>query len=215
MRLAALVAAFLLLASPAPAREMRGAPPGDFDLYLLALTWSPGFCASGGDRAAPGQCASDAGFVVHGLWPQYERGYPSFCGPDRAPLRSDLAAAEGLMPSEGLARYEWRKHGSCSGLPPARYFSAVAAARDRVALPAALPRRTSPLDIERSFVLANPGLRTDMMAIGCGRSEDGTVLREVRICLTRDLRQFRRCPDEVEQQACHARSVLVPQVHDQ
>jgi ribonuclease T2 len=76
-----------------------------------------------------------------------------------------------------------------------------------------LERPTEPLMVERAFALANPGLRPDMIAVGCGRSDNGsTVLREVRICLTRDLRNFRPCPDEVERGTCRARSIMVPEV---
>lgn len=216
----ALLSGALLAASglPASARESRGAPAGDFDLYLLALSWSPGFCASGGADRAPDQCAagSGLGFVVHGLWPQYERGYPTYCGPEgRNPQRRDLDAVEGVMPSGGLARFEWRKHGTCSGLPPSRYFQAVADAFRMVRIPDAYKGRvdldTQPLAVERAFAEANPGLRPDMMTVDCGRADEGgTVLQEVRICLTRDLRAFRRCPAEVERATCRARAITVP-----
>jgi ribonuclease T2 len=210
-------AATLLLATLGPAGaagEVRGAAPGDFDLYVLSLTWSPGFCASGGERRDPEQCASGAGFLVHGLWPQYQGdGYPTECGPSRSPLSSDFDAIDGVMPSRRLARYEWRKHGTCSGLPPSRYFQAVAAARQAVTVPERLGDggEVAPLDIERAFATANPGLRPDMTAIACGRSDDGdTVLREVRICFTKDLRRFQSCPPAVERGACHARAITVP-----
>jgi ribonuclease T2 len=216
------VAAVLLLASQAClARDVRGAPAGNFDLYLLALSWSPGFCASGGEDRAGDQCApgSGLGFVVHGLWPQYERGYPTYCGPQgRSPQRRDLDAVAGVMPSVGLARYQWRKHGSCSGLAPSGYFRAVAAAYAKVRIPPAYQGAgpqgpAEPLAIERAFALANPGLRPDMITVGCGRSDSGpAILQEVRICLTRDLREFRRCPDEVERATCRARSIDVPEV---
>jgi ribonuclease T2 len=217
----ALAGILLIATQAAPAREMRGAPAGDFDLYILALTWSPGFCASGGEDRAGDQCArgSGRGFVVHGLWPQYERGYPAYCGPQgRSPQRRDLDAVAGVMPSAGLARYQWRKHGSCSGLAPSGYFEAVGVAFAKVQIPTdyqgkGLERPTEPLMVERAFALANPGLRPDMIAVGCGRSDNGsTVLREVRICLTRDLRNFRPCPDEVERGTCRARSIMVPEV---
>jgi len=200
---------------------VRGAPTGDFDLYILALSWSPGFCASGGEDRAGDQCSSGSGlgFVVHGLWPQYERGYPTYCGPQgRSPQGRDLDAVAGVMPSVGLARYQWRKHGSCSGMAPSSYFEAVAAVFAKVRIPPdyqgeGLERPTDPLSVERAFAMANPGLRPEMMAVGCGRSESGsTVLQEVRICLTRDLREFRPCPDEVERATCRARSIIVPEV---
>jgi ribonuclease T2 len=206
-------------AADAGPREEKGAVAGDFDLYILALSWSPGFCASGGEAKAPEQCqfGSDLGFVVHGLWPQSERGYPTFCQPQgRFPQRSDIEQVRGVMPSEGLARHAWRKHGSCSGLPPSQYFASVAKVYSRIEIPAAFQAPTSDvesgaLDIERAFAAANPGLRTDMTTVDCGRGQDGrTVLEEIRICLTKDLRGFRPCPDEVERSSCRARSMVMP-----
>jgi ribonuclease T2 len=191
----------------------RGGAPGAFDFFVLALSWSPGFCELDGDRAHNrAQCGEGAGlrFVVHGLWPQNEHGYPSDCGPaGRTPSRIALSEAEGLFPTEGLARYQWRKHGTCTDLSPAAYFSNVRRARDRITIPPALEqaerdRRWSPIDLERAFAAANPGLRPDMMAIACRRG----VLQEVRICLTRDRRGFRSCP-EVDRAGCRAGDVTV------
>ena len=49
---------------------------GDFDFYVFSLSWSPGFCDTGGAEKARDQCRAGAalGFVVHGLWPQYNAG---------------------------------------------------------------------------------------------------------------------------------------------
>ena len=78
-----------------------------FDFYVLALSWSPSYCASFGDRANRQQCEADdpLGFVVHGLWPQFTTGYPTECPTDR-PLgvsragddaRLHAAAADGRV----------------------------------------------------------------------------------------------------------------------
>jgi ribonuclease T2 len=199
--------AFLVLASAplASAQPLGGGPAGQFDFYVLALSWSPGFCELEGGRKARAQCDPDRdlGFTVHGLWPQFERGYPSECGPSgRFPARAALEEARGVFPDEGLARHEWRRHGTCSGKSPAEYFRDVRVARDAVRIPErfAPARRDmsiAPIDIERAFADANPGLRPDMMAVVCRRG----VLQEVRICLERDLRGFRRCP-EVDRSGC-------------
>lgn len=218
------VAAIALMTVCAPASsassEDRGGPAGNFDLYVLALSWSPGFCASGGSSRDRDQCraGSDFGFVVHGLWPQSERSYPTYCQPEgRSPLRSDLDPVRSVMPSAGLARYEWKKHGTCSGLPPARYFASMADVFSRIRIPEAFQApgsdvEASALDIERAFAEANRGLRPDMTAVGCGRGPDGgPVLQDVRICLTRDLKGFTTCPPDVERGGCRARSIAVPQ----
>jgi len=216
-RIAAAIAALTAAcaaASPATAQQ-RGSTPGEFDFYVLALSWSSGFCAVEGDEKGREQCArgSGLGFTVHGLWPQNERGFPTECGPaGRTPSRAAIDIAREVMPSEGLARYEWRKHGTCSGLSPTDYFREVKAARAKIAIPAEFEKpdkdgRWTPIDLERAFVGANPGLRTDMIAISCRRG----VLDEVRVCLTKDLRGFRSCP-EVDRGGCRSREISVPPV---
>jgi ribonuclease T2 len=214
----ALAGALALLALPAhsqPPREIRGAPTGQFDFYVLALSWSPGFCATDASASDRDQCAagSGLGFVVHGLWPQNEQGYPSFCQPGgRSPSRPALEEAKGVYPDEGLARYEWRRHGSCAGLSPVDYFRATRRARELVRIPDSLNRPTVvskalPLEIERAFSQSNPGLRPDMIAVQCGRR----VLQEVRICLDKDLRGFRSCP-EVDRDGCRSGEITVTPV---
>jgi ribonuclease T2 len=197
----------------AQGRYQRGGSPGDFDFYVLALSWSPGFCELDGDRPRNSeQCAEGAGlrFVVHGLWPQNERGYPSDCGPaGRTPSRIALEKAQGLFPTESLARYEWRKHGTCSGSSPSDYFDDVRRAREKIVIPPSLAKvdrdqNWTAIDLERAFVDANPGLRTDMMSVACKRG----VLQEVRICLSKDLRGFRTC-QEVDRSGCRSREITV------
>jgi ribonuclease T2 len=213
--LAALAFHFLAPAFAQPLRESRGAPAGPFDFYVLSLSWSPGFCEAGGSVKGRSQCDSGAGlgFVVHGLWPQYRQGYPSFCEPGgRFVSRPALAEADGVFPDDGLARYEWRRHGTCSGLGPAEYFRAARRARALVSIPDSLLRPKSdakvlPIDIERAFAAANPGLRSDMMSVQCGRR----VFQELRICLDRDLRAFRSCP-EVDRDGCRAGEITVKAV---
>lgn len=215
MRLKLIGLALLASISTASAqpRENRGAPMGDFDFYVLSLSWSATWCKLTGERRNARQCDSgrNPGFVVHGLWPQYERGYPAFCGPDgRNPSRAAMDRAERVLPDQGLARHQWRKHGSCSGLSPDAYFEATGAARAKVRIPEALaapraPLSYSPIEIERAFAEINPGLRPDMMAVTCDRG----MLEEIRICLTKDLRGFRPCP-EVDRDSCRTRDVTVP-----
>jgi ribonuclease T2 len=188
-----------------------GSTPGQFDFYVLALSWSPSFCNSEAGRRSRNQCAIGAnlGFVVHGLWPQFERGSPSYCD-ERNPPRAAMDRASGVFPEEGLARYQWRKHGSCSGLAPAAYFDAVRRARDLVIVPDELksirqPGRLDPRNIERAFVAANRTLRPGMLAVTCTRGQ----LQEVRVCMNKDLRTFRPCP-EVARAACPIGTVQVP-----
>ena len=194
-------------------RRGPAAASGNFDFYVLSLSWSAGFCAGGGAQRAGDQCAvgSNLAFVVHGLWPQFEHGFPQDCDPSaRAPTRAAMELTHGVYPDESLARYEYRKHGTCAGKSAADYFRDVAFARDQVKIPpefAALKRdeQVSPAEIARAFQSANPRLRPGMMAVGCQRG----VLQEVRFCMTKDLRDFRPCP-EVARSSCRSGQISVP-----
>ena len=151
--------------------------------------------------------------MVHGLWPQNTHGFPSDCSPaERSPSRQALETTRGVYPDVGLARYEWRKHGTCTGLSPTDYFDAVKSARDSVVIPPPLQtpqaaQTWAPLDVARAFAAANRGLRTDETAVTC---RQGT-LEEVRICFAKDLRSFIPCP-EVARASCRSGAMAVPPV---
>ena len=122
---------------------------GNFDFYVFALSWSPGFCDTGGAAKAPDQCAvgAGAGFVVHGLWPDNSAGPdPQNCQSGVAIPAAALKLTDGVYPDEGLARYEYLKHGTCAGLDPQAYFSAVKALRDGIVVPDALKAPQPALD---------------------------------------------------------------------
>ncbi len=62
------------------ARGERGDQAGAFDYYLLALSWSPTYCAGLSPGRRDPQCdGRPYAFVLHGLWPQHERGWPQDC----------------------------------------------------------------------------------------------------------------------------------------
>ena len=185
---AALVA--LLWAVPASAQN--------FDFYVLALSWSPSFCAQNADRAK-NQCAPGAhpGFVLHGLWPQFSQGFPKNCGGDGFIPTPVWRSLSDLYPDQGRARHEWRTHGTCSGLSAGNYFALVREAQARVKIPPFLvapqvlvapdaTQQTAPRKIERAFIDANPGLYPGMVAAICRNGR----FTEARICLSADLRQF-------------------------
>jgi ribonuclease T2 len=192
---------------PAAAQDV----PGEFDYYVLALSWSPTYCRNAGRTADPMQCNATKPFrfIVHGLWPQYERGWPDFCRSryDR-PSHATISSILDIMPSRGLAAHQWRKHGTCSGLSPERYFDLTREAFEAVRIPAAfqtIDRRgkTDPGAVEKAFRLANPGLRDAAMAVVCGKGR----LKEVRICLDKDL-SFRSCR-AVDRSGCRANRLTV------
>lgn len=203
--------------SGTPRRDARKDPVSrgtGFDFYVFSLSWSPAFCASSEGSGNRQQCGSDRryGFVVHGLWPQNENGYPEFCTsgePDRVPDAIGRAMFD-IMPSMGLIGHQWRKHGSCSGLSQKDYFSATRAAFEAVRLPEKIASgaQGAPLSadaIETAFTDANPGMSKRGISISC----DGKRLEEVRICLNKDM-TFRDCP-ELDRKGCRASATeIVP-----
>jgi ribonuclease T2 len=215
-RVVSVAAALLLIGAQAPAQDRRQNEPGKFDFYLLALSWSPSFCEAAGERGTPPhqQCgtARPYSFVVHGLWPQYEHGFPEFCQVPAPRLdRNIVSSMLDLMPAPRLIFHNWDKHGTCSGLPQRAYYETVRKARAIVKIPEAYLHPTAPLtvspdEVEEAFVQANPGLPRDAIAVTCDRRR----LHEVRICLSRDL-AFRACP-EVDRRACRRDNVVMPPV---
>ena len=196
-----------------PAKAAVPKTSGNFDFYVMALSWSPSYCKSKGGGADPQQCGASKpyGFIVHGLWPQNEHGAPENCaGAGTQPVdRAILQSLRDVMPSSSLARHEWSKHGTCSGLSQQDYFNALLAAKSRIFIPNIFSQRNSgrsvsPTEVERAFLSANAGMSDKGIAVSC----DGHYLTEVRICLTKNL-LFRAC-DEVDRNSCRARSVEMP-----
>jgi ribonuclease T2 len=210
----------LLIAFATPAlqaREQNGArnQPGQFDFYVLALSWSPSFCAEAAERGtgrAPGpQCgARPYAFVVHGLWPQYERGFPENCQVPAPRLnRSIVSGMLDLMPSPHLIYNEWDKHGTCSGMSQGAYFETARKARAAVDIPPGYvglqkPFNVTPSAVEQAFIKANPGLAEGDIAVECAKKR----LTEVRLCLSKDLK-FRACP-QVVRRSCRREQILMP-----
>jgi len=176
--------------------------PGQFDYYALVLSWSPTYCSDKGQDDDT-QCNRRDGrrysFILHGLWPQYERGYPSACRLPRRPFVPEAVIANMLeiMPSRGLILHEYRTHGTCSGLNPAKYFSTARELFEGITIPSRFrnpfeSQLVSPSDIRNEFLRANPSFTADMMTIVCGGAGGG--LKEVRFCLSKEGRP-RACGD--------------------
>lgn len=235
-RVGALAVIVLALAGGAFAQQIRDAPwpseifnaqprgdntAGKFDYYAMVMSWSPTHCVTAEPGRDEDQCSRGDGlrygFVLHGLWPQYEKGYPEACRIGRKPFvpRPVIDSMHDIMPSGGLVIHEYKLHGTCSGLDPASYYALARQLFKRVRIPERFrnPFETqfmSPREVEAEFLQANPWLHPDMISIGC--SGPGNRLRDVRICLTRD-GQGRACgQNESQGKLCRADQVHVPPV---
>lgn len=191
-----LLAILSLVAAPLQAEDVAG----EFDYYVLSLSWSANWCAIEGDARGSPQCNADAdfGWILHGLWPQYERGYPANCPTSRrAPSRSQTAAMADIMGTSGLAWHQWRKHGVCTGLTSEDYYALSRQAYGLVTRPAVFRRLDSAITlpaavVEEAFLAENADLLAEQITITCKQAH----IQEARICLTREL-TFRTCGDDV------------------
>ncbi|SFD06517.1 ribonuclease T2 family protein [Tropicimonas isoalkanivorans] len=190
-----------------------GERAGDFDYYVMALSWTPSYCATEGDAREAEQCdpARDLGWVLHGLWPQYEEGWPSFCASAAAnPSRRQTAAMADIMGAPGLAWYQWKKHGRCSGLEATDYYALARRAYESVTPPPVLRKLSESVVlpaavVEEAWLEANPELSADMVTVTC---QSGRIM-ETRICLTRDL-EPRACAPDARRDCTLSRALLDP-----
>lgn len=226
-RLAAFAALTVVLTITAFAQD-RSAPDrfaqnrqsneaGKFDFYVLALSWSPSFCEASRERN-PGraplqQCGERPySFVVHGLWPQHESGFPRDCQVPAPRLNRNIVNSMlDLMPSPRLVFNQWDRHGTCSGLSGQAYFESVRKARELTKIPPQFQDvkgylTVTPDEVEQAFVSANPGMSRGAIAVTC----DERRLSEVRICMSKDFR-FRDCV-EVDRRACRREKLVMPPV---
>jgi ribonuclease T2 len=278
----------------AMAQAGRGGVPGDFDYYVLALSWSPTFCSGQGRGDGDGRGGSDGAygeyrgygggyggggygddrgygsygsgggydgwgygddrgygsygsgggyngrsyggrwgygrrdsdeqcsgtrpyaFILHGLWPQYERGnWPEMCQTGSRPWvpGETIDRMLDIMPSRHLVIQEYKKHGVCSGLDPQGYFDAARRAYGSIRIPGQFqnpsePLKMAPEDTQKAFLEANPQLGADAIQIVCSRD----ALKEVRICLTKDLTPRPCSRNEHTRRSCSYGTLTVPPV---
>lgn len=209
-----LLIALMGVAAGAQAKK-PGGEPGQFDYYAVALSWSPSFCATRND---PHQCGPgrQLGFVLHGLWPQYEAGYPQSCSREQLPdqVRAKYVA---LFPTPRLIGHEWSKHGTCSGLGPAVYFALTARLKEQLAIPApyqqpAAPVRTSYREFVQEFNSANPGLAQNAVLPFC--ADGGRFLREIHACYDKEGRSRSCNAGQVKRSnsSCRQETFVLPSV---
>lgn len=197
---------------------MARGKPGKFDYYALVLSWSPTFCGSPAGRHSQQQCGKGRrfAFVVHGLWPQYTRGWPEHCR-KKAPYLSNhlIRSFYDIMPSKSLIIHEWKRHGTCSGLSAQAYFSHARSLFQQIKIPARYlsPTHTiltTPQQLVEDFVKTNRGLNKNMISVQCGNTTKRARLREVRICFSRKGHLISCGRNEARQ--CRARQLALPPV---
>ncbi len=217
-RLCALFAFCALLLTPCAGVLQAGGKPGKFAYYVLALSWSPTYCESEGRGRKDAQCsgARPYAFVLHGLWPQYAKGWPENCDIGKKPWvpREVIDSMLDIMPARRLVIHEYNKHGTCSGLSPRDYFALSRALFEQVRVPARYldPRKfatVTPGQIESDFLSTNPALSPEMISISCGARRR---LREVRICFSTGRKPIPCGDNEDQSKLCRLDKIVMPPV---
>jgi ribonuclease T2 len=213
--LAATLALVLAFITPVLAKVPQS---GVFDYFVLSLSWSPSFCGTQAGERDVTQCAPgrNFAFVVHGLWPQFQKGWPQNCPTEEGWVTQDnIEAMMPVMPSKKLIIHQWKKHGSCAGVSQGDYFKATRLLFEKVKIPARYLSPTAdvittPEQLVTDFVKTNLRLSADMISVQCGNAQDQARLSELRICL--DKRgSFAACGAN-ESRSCRAKSLVMPRV---
>ncbi|MDM8515716.1 thermonuclease family protein [Desulfobacterales bacterium HSG16] len=187
-----LVIACLLFSSYSAAYDQKKCDrdiPGEFHHYKLAISLSQEWCIAN-DRLEEMQC--DVEFIVHGLWPQCQKGYPYRCKNFDPELIDDINKSEiyKFMPSDFLIRHEWKTHGTCSGLKRSEYFKKAADFYSSITLPSFKAGEYSKEAVMKKIIEVNKGfLARENIELCCdekGRKKDDDTLDEIRICFSKD-----------------------------
>ena len=197
--------------APCPIEQLgpRMGKPKDFDYYLLALSWSPSYCAGRSGPSTEFQCQlNHFGFVVHGLWPQYAANsgrkdkYPRFCTTP-TPVPSEVVKASlCTVPGEKLIQCQWANHGTCSDFDqPAQYYGKIRQLTAALTLPKLAAGRQTAGAIAKAVADANKSINLPLAAIRVASSYDRTtksqIFSEIRLCYSRDLTSFIACDASV------------------
>lgn len=213
-RFLSFVLALMSLTGTSGALHAEHDTPGSFDYYALVLSWVPTYCRGEGKARADAQCdtALRHGFLLHGLWPQNEKGWPADCYSGKRPWVPDsvIAAMRDIMPNKNLVIHEYRAHGTCSGLAPDAYFAVARELYERVSVPPGFlapgANLDSPEEIERAFLEANPWLTPEMISITCRKAN----LLDIRVCFGRDLAPRACGTNEEQRRLCPLPKISVP-----
>ena len=189
---------------------------GTFDYYALVLGWAPTYCLSKGDLRNDAECdeRTPHAFTLHGLWPQYEKGWPENCRTAKTWVPSEvIAKMRDIMPSKNLVIHEYRAHGTCSGLDPERYFAVSRRLYERIAVPpefkaTAAALQLSASEIELDFLAANPWLKPEMISVTCRKGK----LLDIRVCFGRDLEPRNCGHNEDQRRLCAVGEIIVPPI---
>jgi ribonuclease T2 len=173
---------------------------GQFDYYLLSLSWAPNYCAGHpSDHSSECRIGGHQAFVLHGLWPQASSGPPPMSCSNGSPVAAaTVDHMLNFMPSRSLIQHEWQKHGTCTGLSAQDYFAQAEQAFAHVQVPQAYrsldhEQQFNVPDVEKSFADANHA-PLESFRVSCHAGE----LVSLEVCVDKNL-QYRSCTQSVRE----------------
>lgn len=216
----------------ANASSVKPSSSKNFDFYLLATQWIPGWCKVGtgqsGAQLDKGRaCLSKMWLnhlMYHGFWPQnYNGTYPSACAKVTAIESSHLTFnnpyTNYLLNSKEFIYHEWAKHGSCSTYYNSTefkskynesiYYSHVNNYfRDSLKMYAAIKLPAIPKRITRHDLLSlihrnNNNIPKHSIAIMCAVKDKGAYLTGLWFCVTKSSPyKYSKCPQSILKDTC-------------
>lgn len=206
------ISLFLVLHSVVYAQQYKA---GDFDYYVLSLSWQSAFCEINQQKP---ECQkqvdgdySATNFTLHGLWPNRsgdKKHRYAYCEVGASAMRLDKKGhwcdqkavyvdpelAEKMPGVQScLQMHEWVKHGSCSGLSMDKYFNVSLDLMDDIASTqlATMIRENIGRTISRKELLAVwkrefPATKNSLVP-RCRKIGNQSYLTEIRVTLKKNM----------------------------
>lgn len=177
--------------------------------HELCRQFSPTLCESGCTRDSISQ------FTIHGLWPQYTDGYPTYCTDDTFSVNSLEKSTLNQMncewdsyttntnsgSNEGFWAHEWEKHGTCSltVLPTQEdYFSKALELNDKYDIDVVL--QDAGIDMSGSTVATKDvqNALNDAFGVQGAVKCNGNSIQEVWMCFDKETYEPFTCPSSIK-----------------
>ena len=172
----------------------------EFDSYVLALTWQPGFCEHFHYKGNKPECTAIndgklkiTNLTLHGLWPNKASCGTKYGYCDRY-TRLDLSASTikeiaPWMPNfyyqTKFGEYEWKKHGVCQNLDANDYFLTATKLVEKVDtsaigqfIKANIGNNVSTASFKKNLISHFGANAVDRISLSCSQ---GKYLNEVRL----------------------------------
>lgn len=174
--------------------------PNEFDSYVLALTWQPGFCEHFNYKGNKPECTAIndgklniTNLTLHGLWPNKASCGTKYGYCDRyARLNLSASTIKEIAPwmpnfyyQTKFGEYQWKKHGACQNLDANDYFLTATKLVEKVDasvigqfIKANIGKNVSTASFKKNLISHFGANAVDRISLACSQ---GRYLNEVRL----------------------------------